>query len=285
MISVLVGAVSALLWGAAGLVNGRLSRLAGTPRTVAWSMLTGVVICTALAASRGWPTHATTADWVWATSATAGTIAGLLLSYESYRRGRLGVVAPIVATQGAIAAVLSVLAGESLEFAAVPVLAALVVGIAMAAAGGPAGRVDQPAGRDGLVAPLLALVSAGSFAFGLFATAQVGDELHPFWVAWIPRAIGVAAVVVPVAAVVGMRLARPTWRFAAVGGALEVGGLVAFVVAARDNAAVASVVSSQFAIVTALGAFLLWGEGLRRLQLVGVGVVLVGVALLAVIQS
>jgi multidrug transporter EmrE-like cation transporter len=37
--------------------------------------------------------------------------------------------------------------------------------------------------------------------------------------------------------------------------------------------------------VTALGAFLLWGEGLRRLQLVGVGVVLVGVALLAVIQS
>ena len=78
---------------------------------------------------------------------------------------------------------------------------------------------------------------------------------------------------------------RLTWRFAAIGGTLEVGGLVAFTVAARDNAAVASVVSSQFAIVTALGGFLLWGEGLRRLQIAGVAVVLAGVALLAVIQA
>jgi drug/metabolite transporter (DMT)-like permease len=282
--AVLVGGAAALFWGVAGLVNGRFARLAGAHRTVAWSMLTGALVCGVIALSRGWPSEATHRDWLWTLGASAGAMAGLLLSYESYRRGKLGVVAPIVATQGAIAAVLSVLAGEPLDPVAIPVLAAMVVGVALAAA--PASSPDaEVRAAGGLIAPLLALVSAVAFAASLFSAAQVGDGLHPFWIAWASRLFGLAAVVVPVAAVVGLRLERRVWSFAAVGGTLELGGLVSFVIAARDNTAVASVMASQFAIVTALGGFLLWGERLGRLQVVGVAVVLLAVAVLTALQA
>jgi drug/metabolite transporter (DMT)-like permease len=83
----------------------------------------------------------------------------------------------------------------------------------------------------------------------------------------------------------GLRLPRRLWPYAAVGGTIEVSGLIAFVVAARDDAAIAAVMSSQFAIVTVLGGYLLWGERIGRLQVVGVAVVLAGVATLTVLQA
>jgi drug/metabolite transporter (DMT)-like permease len=56
-------------------------------------------------------------------------------------------------------------------------------------------------------------------------------------------------------------------------------------IAARDEAAVAAVMSSQFAIVTALGGYLLWGERIGRQQVLGVGLVLGGVAGLTLLQA
>ena len=70
-----------------------------------------------------------------------------------------------------------------------------------------------------------------------------------------------------------------------VGGTLEVSGLIAFVVAARDSAAIAAVMSSQFAIVTAIGGVVLWREHLTRAQIAGIAVVALGVAGLAIVQS
>ena len=41
--------------------------------------------------------------------------AGLLLSYHALRIGQVGLVAPLVSTEGAIAAVIAMFAGESLR--------------------------------------------------------------------------------------------------------------------------------------------------------------------------
>jgi len=284
--AILVGLVAAGLWGVAGLVNGRASRLVGAPLAVAWALLTGAVIVGVLAAGSGWQSDAEPADWLWGLAAGVGTIGGLLLSYESYRRGKLGVVAPIVATQGAIAAVLAVATGEPLGVGAGMALAVIVLGVVIVAGGEPAEEhAERGRERRSLVAPLVALAGAASFGFGLFSASQVGDDLNPFWVAFLPRVLGLAAVVVPVALWGGMRLPRPVWPLAAVGGALEVSGLVAFVVAARDDAAVAAVMSSQFAIVTALGGYLLWGERIGRVQVAGVALVLAGVAGLTLLRA
>jgi len=66
---------------------------------------------------------------------------------------------------------------------------------------------------------------------------------------------------------------------------LEVFGGGVYVVAASENVAIAAVVSSQFAALAALGGFLLFGERLQRLQLIGVVVVVLGVTALAALQA
>jgi multidrug transporter EmrE-like cation transporter len=70
-----------------------------------------------------------------------------------------------------------------------------------------------------------------------------------------------------------------------VSGLLEVFGGGIYVVAASHDVAVAAVVSSQFAALAAIGGFLLFGERLQRLQVIGVGVIVVGVTALAALQA
>ena len=46
--------------------------------------------------------------WAWAVLAGAGSAVGLSLMYRALRLGKVGVVAPIASTEGALAAVFSV---------------------------------------------------------------------------------------------------------------------------------------------------------------------------------
>jgi drug/metabolite transporter (DMT)-like permease len=285
--AVLVGLASALLWGAAGLVNGRVARAESAPLAVAWALLTGFVVAGTLAiAASGVPAEATGTDWAWALTASVATLGGLLLSYESYRRGKLGVVAPIVATQGAIAAVIAVLAGDPLALGAGVMLVIIVVGVVLASKPEALPEDVPPVPRrTSLVAPAVALAGALSFGVGLFAASRVSDDLSAFWLALMPRATGLVLLVIPLLLTRGMRVPRPLWPLVAVGGTLEVSGLIAFVVAARDSAAIAAVMASQFAIVTAVGGVVLWREHLTRVQIAGIAVVAAGVAGLAVLQA
>jgi drug/metabolite transporter (DMT)-like permease len=285
--AIVVGLLSALLWGAAGLVNGRVARAEGAPLAVAWALLTGFLVAATLAlAVDGAPSEASRADWAWALTASVATLGGLLLSYQSYRLGKLGVVAPIVATQGAIAAVIAVVAGDELALAAGLMLVVIVVGVVLAAKPEAAPEDAAPVPRrTSLVAPAVALAGALSFGVGLFAASRVSDDLSAFWLALMPRATGLVLLVIPLVLLRGMRVPRPLWPLVAIGGTLEVSGLIAFVLAARDSAAIAAVMSSQFALVTAIGGVVLWKEHLTRVQIAGIAVVALGIAGLAVVQA
>ncbi len=68
-------------------------------------------------------------------------------------------------------------------------------------------------------------------------------------------------------------------------GVAEVVGIASFALGARDSISITSVLGSQFAAISAVGAFLLFGERLRRIQVVGVVTILVGVGMLAAITS
>jgi small multidrug resistance pump len=61
----------------------------------------------------------------------------------------------------------------------------------------------------------------------------------------------------------------------------EVLGFVSYAVGAREGVAVTSVVASQFAALTVVGAWVVFRERLMRRQVAGVGVLAVGVALVA----
>ena len=56
-------------------------------------------------------------DLAWLVIGGVGNAGGLLLVYRGLRVGKVGVVAPIASTEGAIAALIAILAGESLSAA------------------------------------------------------------------------------------------------------------------------------------------------------------------------
>src|ERR671930_1564348 len=114
MLAIAGGAGAALVFATVTLCNSRSSRMIGPAQLLAWVMLIGLVITAPLAFARGIPDGLDAESGVWMAVAGVGNVAGLLLAYSALRVGKVGIVAPLVSTQGAIAAVISLLAGEAL---------------------------------------------------------------------------------------------------------------------------------------------------------------------------
>jgi drug/metabolite transporter (DMT)-like permease len=80
-------------------------------------------------------------------------------------------------------------------------------------------------------------------------------------------------------------MTRRALPLVAVSGVCEVAGFALFAFGARHGIAVAAVLSSQFAAIAAVGAFVLFRERLTRLQLTGVALVAAGVGALSGVQA
>ena len=79
-------------------------------------------------------------------------------------------------------------------------------------------------------------------------------------------------------------MTREALPLVAASGVLEVLGLVAYNIGAREGIAVAAVLSSQFAAMAAVAAYFLFRERLARIQIAGVVVIALGVAVLTGLQ-
>ena len=283
MTGLLGGLAAALCLGTATALSSRSSKLIGASSVLAWVMLLGWLLVALVGVVQGVPDGVGREDWAWLGLAGVGTILGLGAVYTALRVGKVGVVAPIAATEGGIAALIAVLAGEQLAPAAGVVLIVIATGVVLASLGG----ADRDAGqvRDARRAAVLALVAACFFGLALYASSQGAERAGALWVLIVSRTMGVAVVVLPLALGGRMRLTRRALPLVAVGGALEVAGMVAYVLGTDDGVAVPAVVGSQFAAVAAVAGFLFFGERLRRVQLAGVGTILVGVAVLSAVQS
>ncbi len=99
------------------------------------------------------------------------------------------------------------------------------------------------------------------------------------------RLIGALVLALPLALTGRLQLTRRALPLVIGSGVCEVLGFVAFNIAARHGIAVAAVLSSQFAALAALAGYVLFKERLSRVQLGGVAIVLVGVAVLSAVRS
>ena len=90
-----------------------------------------------------------------------------------------------------------------------------------------------------------------------------------------------AAVALPLIASRTLTLTRKAVPLVVASGVCEVAGFASYAVGSRHGIAVSAVLASQFAALAAVGAYFLFRERLTRLQLVGVGAVVVGVAVLS----
>jgi drug/metabolite transporter (DMT)-like permease len=285
MIAVIGGLGAACAWAISTLCSSRSSRIIGPLSVVAWIMLVGIVITAPIAAATGVPSGLDGSAGAWLLVSGAGNVAGMVLAYAALRVGQVAMVAPLVSTEGAVAALIAVLAGEPLTAAVAVTLVVIVCGIGLTARPGSAERSVTVARSVHSKSVLLAIGAATLFGASLYATGRAGDELPAAWVVLSARLIGTVAVAVPLALLGRLRLARSAVPLVVTSGICEVLGFYAFTAGARHGIAVAAVLSSQFAVLAALAGYLLFHERLSRTQLTGVATVVAGVAVLSALQA
>jgi len=250
-------------------------------------MLTGFCIVVPWGAVVGVPDDLDRGSAAWLLIAGIGNILGLFLVYTALREGKVGIVGPIVSTEGAIAAVLAVIAGEHLAAGSAAMLALIAVGIALAATTAESSEVSEVASAVDRArsVPVIALLAACAFGTSIYATARASADLPIAWAVAPPRVLGVLLVFVPLAATSRLRVTRPSVPLVVTAGIAEVIGFALFAVGSRHGVAVAAVLASQFAAIAAVAAYFLFNERLTRVQLAGVATIVAGVAILTALQA
>jgi drug/metabolite transporter (DMT)-like permease len=301
VIAILGGLGAAVLWATATLCSSRSSRMLGSRVVLAWVMIVGVVI--GLPVSIASPGPATLEPSTLALLGLAGVcyVVGLQLTYAALRIGKVSIVAPIVATEGAVA-LIAVALGDRIGVIAAVMLAVIVAGVVLSTL--EPGRTDVPAGDFDLVADALdepgvgtptaaeravdtrrtALLSVGAalvFGVGLVAAGKSAALVPVAWVALSARLVGIVAVVIPLLIQRRFRVTRAALPLVLIAGVGEVFGSMLSAWGSRESIAIAAVTGSQFAAVAAVAAFFLFRERLGRVQLIGVVLIVGGVTVLA----
>jgi drug/metabolite transporter (DMT)-like permease len=282
VLAILGGLGAAFAWTATTLTASRASRLVDAWSLLATVMTVGLVVSLPMAAIAGVPNGLDWSSTGWLFASGCANVAGLLLTYSALSVGKVGVVAPITSTEGAVAAVIAVLLGEHLSGGKAATLVAIAAGVALAA---HTPDLEHDARRSHVRAALLAGCAALSFGFGLYATGKVGQTLGIAWAPLPPRVVGVAVIALPLLIMRRWRMTKAALPFATAGGLCEVLGFAAYAFGARHGLAIAAVLASQFAAVAAVVAFLAFRERLTRVQAAGVVAIVCGVSALSAIHS
>ena len=277
MIAVLAGLLTALAWALATLAAARASRVLGPWSTTGWVVLIGLFVTLPLLAIEAPSEPVATEDLGWLALAGLGYVVGMVFNYTALAGGKVAVTAPIVSTEGAIAAALAVITGEAASPLLGAMLALIAIGVFVVAMQ-PGGGADVLAGHGARYVGF-AVAAALIFGLGLYAAGRASDGVPASWVVAAGRIAGVALLTLPLALTRRLRYRRDVLPFLLFAGVAEVVGVYTFAVGARESIAVTAVLSSQFAVIAALIAHAL-GERISPRQWLGVGVVTVGVVVI-----
>jgi drug/metabolite transporter (DMT)-like permease len=280
MLAIVGGLGAALVFAVVTLCNARSSRMIGPSALLGWVMLIGLVILVPPVALGDVPDGLDRDAIAWLAVAGVGNVVGLLLAYAALRSGKVGIVAPVVSTQGAIAAAVATVAGDRLAPGSAALLAAVAIGVFVAGRGS-----EDPAGQHEPRATLLAVAAAVAIGFSLYAIGRVSVSLPVAWALIPSRIAGVAAVTVPLLLGSQLRITRAALPLVLVSGVCEVAGFALFAFGARHGIAVAAVLASLFAAIAAVAAHVLFRERLARTQVAGVVLIVVAVAALSGVEA
>ena len=256
--AIIGGLGAAILWAAATLCSSRSSRMLGSRVVLGWIMLVGVVVGLPIAAVS--PGPATLEPSTLGLLGLSGIcyVVGLQLTYAALRIGKVSIVAPIVATEGAVAALISIARGDPVGFVAGVSLAVVVCGVVLSSL--EPGRAEVAAGDFDVV----------SDTIDDHATEEPNE----------PRRATILAIAAALVFGVGI-VAAGTAASLVIAGVGEVLGSMLSAWGSRDSIAITAVMGSQFAAIAAVAAFVLFGERLGRLQVAGVVLIGLGVTVLA----
>jgi drug/metabolite transporter (DMT)-like permease len=250
-------------------------------------MLVGVLVASPLALATGPLPPVTLSLTPWYAGASIGGVLGYLLAYRGLRLGKVGVVAALTSTEGVIAALLAIVAGERLTFPVAIVLVVLAGGVALVAVASSESETHEHGpeqARNERLAALYGALAALVFGVSIFSMAQLGKSLSPFAAVIPVRILGTVAVFIPLALSGRLRITRRAAPMVAAIGVLEVLGNAVYVAGTSASIAIAAVLASQFAGIAAIGAFFVYHERLTLRQRSGVVAIAAGVAALTLLR-
>jgi drug/metabolite transporter (DMT)-like permease len=290
VIAIIGGLGAAVAWAIAVLSSAHSSRLIGSRSTVAVATFLGTLLALPFVVASGPPPAMSPTTVAWLVGSGFASLTGLLLVYRALGMGKIGIVAAVTSTEGAVAAVISILLGERLTVTVLVTLLVVAVGVVVVAlaseddAGISVSRrhVDPAvAGR----AIVLGSVAALSFGIGLYGTAQVGNALPLAYAVLPTRVVGTLVLFLPMLVAGKLTVTRRAMPAVVTVAIVEVAGTALYAFGARQSVAIAAVLSSQFAALAALAAFAIYRERLTVRQRSGVIAIAVGVALLAGLRA
>ncbi|MDE3132075.1 MAG: EamA family transporter [Acidobacteriota bacterium] len=291
--TILLGLLAALVWAVGNLAASRASRVMRPESLVAGISLVGLAVCAPLLIAEGTPHDASLGALGWLALGGVGNIAGLALLYVAYRAGDVSLIAPITSTEGAVAALIAIAAGARVQTIVLVLLAVIALGVVRAAEfdraqpapSQPAPSQPAPFGCLNWGVATVACLAAACFGVGLYASGRASADEQFGWIAASPRVVGVLAVALPLALRGRLRITRagaPLMLLAAVG---EVGGFSFYSLAAHRSLVIAAVLGSLVAAFAVLGAAILFGERLNRVQWSGVATIFCGVTVLSAVTG
>lgn len=280
VVSILFGLGTAVCFATSSLFSSRAVRMIGPWSVAAWTMVVGLILTLPFTAVAGVPDNLGS-TWGWMLLSGAGNVIGLVLAAAAFRVGKVGVVTPILATEGAIAAVVAAILGESIAPIVAFLLMVIVLGIVVSAIAPDPEPLDH---ERPVLTVVLSTAGALSFGLSLFATGSISDELPISWVLLPARVVGVLALAIPLALVGRLLLTRRAAPMVAAMGLLEVAGFTLFAIGAQYQVGVTSVMASQFAPIAAIMAYVLFKEKLGRLQITGVVILVLSVTALTIVN-
>jgi drug/metabolite transporter (DMT)-like permease len=281
VLAVLGGLGAALSWATGTVAAAYASRLVAPQRVLAWVMLVGFVVVVPLLVVAGPPDHVSAADLGWLAASGTANVAGLLCVYAALRVGKVSIITPITSTEGAIAAVLAVAAGERLGAPTAALLAVMAVGVVLASRGEDHGAPGAHPARASMFAAGAALI----FGCGLYATGRASQSLPIVWALLPPRLIGIVALTLPLLVTRRLGIPRAALPYVVLSGLCEVVGFASYALGARHGIAIAAVLAAQFAAFSVVASFLLFNERLRVPQLAGIATIVVAVAVLTAVRA
>jgi drug/metabolite transporter (DMT)-like permease len=279
--AIALGLLTAAFFATTALVQSRTVKHISPWSTVGWLTMLGTILVLPLVFASGVPAEVQ-ANWGWLLLAGAGNTGGLLLVAVAYRLGKVGVIAPILSTCGALAAVIAAIMGEPITLVVGILLLVIAVGVVLTATAPDPAPIEH---ERPILAALLAVCAAVVMALGLYAFSRASGDVPLGWALLPARLIGAVAVFLPLLVTRRLQITRRTFVYVVVMALTEAIGYTVFSFAAADSAAIASVMSSMFAPIAAIAAYLLFRERLGRLQVAGVAVIVGGVVALALARG
>lgn len=278
------GVLSALCWGHADFVARFTGRAVGQIAALLGMLAVSSAALTAwVLASRAPLSWEGSGLWLLLLTGV-GTLVGTLFLYVGLARGPVSIVAPIVAAYPALVVAIAVLQGARLGLPQWLFFFVTLLGIVTV--GWSAGSHEEAGGferRHLRVTIFIALASAATFAVGLSAGQHAAPLYGSLQTVWVARLVALAGIL-PVLLWKGNRrpVALVWWPFLTLQGLLDAGGYLAlFQGSTGPGAEMAAITASGYAVVTVLLARVFLREVIGHLQWAGIGMVFLGVAVLA----